>query len=444
MSSKGSSKSKSFQAPRGTRDFYPREMALRRHVETCWRDASINWGFQEIEGPTFEHLDLYTVKSGPGIVSELFSFERSGGDTSYAMRPEFTPTLARMAVARGNALPVPTKWFSIPCLFRAERPQRGRLREHVQWNVDILGLSDADTDAELISVAVAALDRLGLDPSMVQVKYSHRDVVARLLTDLGVTSEHLSAAFDLLDRRDKLPADAFMEKATALGLDDAAVDRFDKLAHARTRAGEDPSTLADVPAEDLDHLLELDKALKHHDIAEWCHVDLGIVRGLAYYTGTVFEIHETSGAERAIAGGGRYDHLVELFGGPSTPACGFGIGDVVLSLVLQDRGLIDPDTLGPRPDVFVVCADDAARDHIVPTVARMRHAGLHARRSYKSTRNVGKLLKEAGQHDARIAIILGGELQEGIVSVKDLGSGDQQQVQLTELETAVHQLLMAP
>ena len=419
-------------------------MALRRHIETCWRDASINWGFQEIEGPTFEHLDLYTVKSGPGIVSELFSFERSGGDTSYALRPEFTPTLARMAVAKGNALPVPTKWFSIPCLFRAERPQRGRLREHVQWNVDILGLSDADTDAELISVAIAALDRLGLDPSMVQVKYSHRDVVARLLTDLGVTAEHLPAAFDLLDRRDKMPGEVFTEKVTAFGLDKAAVSRFDQLAHARTAPGEDPSTLVDVPAEDLDHLTALHQALVHHGIADWCHVDLGIVRGLAYYTGTVFEIHETSGAERAIAGGGRYDHLIELFGGPATPACGFGMGDVVLSLVLQDRGLIDPDTLGPCPDAFVVCVDDAVSNHVVPTVARLRTAGLHARRSYKSTRNLGKLLKEAGQQRARIAVILGGELQEGIVAVKDLQAGEQHEVPLGELESTVLKLLATP
>ena len=349
-----------------------------------------------------------------------------------------------MAVARGNSLPIPTKWFSIPCLFRAERPQRGRLREHVQWNVDILGLSDAGTDAELISVAIAALDKLGLDPSMVQVKYSHRDVVGRLLADLGVTPEHLPGAFNLLDRRDKLPADVFTEKATALGLDTTAISRFDQLAHTQTEPGGDPSKLADVPSEDLDHLTAIHKALGHHGIADWCHVDLGIVRGLDYYTGTVFEIHETSGAERAVAGGGRYDHLVELFGGQPTPACGFGMGDVVLSLVLQDRGLIDLDTLGTRPDAFVVCVDEAGTDHVVPTVARLRIAGLHARRSYKSTRNLGKLLKEAGQQNARIAVILGGELQEGIVSVKDLRAGEQHEVPLADLESTVLNLLASP
>ena len=419
-------------------------MAVRRHLEECWRHTSTHWGFQEIEGPTFEHLDLYTVKSGPGIVSELFSFERSGGDTTYALRAEFTPTLARMAVAKGNSLPVPTKWFSIPCLFRAERPQRGRLREHVQWNVDILGLADPSADAELISVAVAALDRLGLDPSQVQVKYSHRDVVARLLSGLGVPEEKLPTAFELLDRRDKMPPEVFTEKAVALGLDESGVQRFDELAHARTEPGVDPSTLGDLSSDDLEQLVATHRSLVDHGIADWCHVDLGIVRGLAYYTGTVFEIHETSGKERAIAGGGRYDHLVELFGGPSMPACGFGMGDVVLSLVLQDHGLITPDTLMPQPDVFVVCADDGAADQLIPICTRLRAAGLHARRSYKSTRNVGKLLKEAGQHRARAAVILGGELQEGIVAVKDLAAGTQHDVSLADLETTILDMLASP
>lgn len=440
-SSKSTSKGKVFQAPRGTRDFFPTEMAIRRQVEGCWREASIQFGFQEIDGPTYEHLDLYTVKSGPGIVSELFSFKRSGGETDYALRPEFTPTLARMAVARGNALPVPTKWFSMPCLFRAERPQRGRLREHFQWNVDILGLSNADTDAELISVAIAGLQQLGLEPSMVQVKYSHRDVVAKLLAGLGVTDEHLPAAFDLLDKRDKMPADVFTEKASDLGLDSTAVERFDRMAHAKTEPGAHPSTLDGLDGDDLDQLVAIHEALVHHGIADWCHVDLGIVRGLAYYTGTVFEIHETSGAERAIAGGGRYDHLIELFGGPATPACGFGMGDVVLSLVLEDRGLLDADSLLPRPDAFVVCADEAAAEHVVPTLARLRRYGLHARRSYKSTRNMGKLLKEAGQHRARSAIILGREFQDGVAIIKDLDAGEQHDVPVQELESTLMRIL---
>jgi histidyl-tRNA synthetase len=203
-----------FQAPKGTRDFFPPEMAVRRHIESAWRSASIDCGFDEIEGPTFEHLELYTVKSGEGIVNELFSFRRAGGENDYALRPEFTPTLARMAAAKGGSLALPTKWFAIPVHFRAERPQRGRLREFVQWNVDLIGPPSADADAEVIGCAVLALERLGLGPEAVRVKLSHRGAVAAALRALGVPAASMAGAFELLDRRDKLAPDEFAQRAS--------------------------------------------------------------------------------------------------------------------------------------------------------------------------------------------------------------------------------------
>ena len=160
------------RTPKGTRDFYPQQMAVRQHLDDAWRSASISHGFEEIEGPNFEHLDLYVLKSGEGIVSELFSFRRQGGDDDYALRPEFTPTLARMVAARGSSLPRPVKWFAIPAHFRAERPQRGRLREFRQWNVDMLGLEDPSADAEVLSTAVVALEKLGLGPEDFVVRLS--------------------------------------------------------------------------------------------------------------------------------------------------------------------------------------------------------------------------------------------------------------------------------
>ena len=432
-----------FQAPKGTRDFYPAEMAVRRRIESAWRDASVAFGFDEVDGPTFEHLELYTAKSGEGIVSELFSFRRAGGSDDYALRPEFTPTLARMAAARAAQLPVPIKWFAVPNFFRAERPQRGRLREFFQWNVDLLGAEGPSIDAEVIGVAVNALARLGLGPADVRVKISHRVAAARLVRALGVAEASVAAAFELLDRRDKMPPEEFTKRAAALGLGGDALARFESAVRTRVPVASGIDGLASaagVPAAELAELEALRQALLAAGLGDWCEFDLGIVRGLAYYTGTVFEIHEASGAERAVAGGGRYDGLVELFGGPKTPAIGFGMGDVVLGLVLADRGLLPKDgaDLLPRPDAFVVSAGDPAADAELPRlVARLRAAGLHVRHSYKATRNVGKLLADASKQRSRFAVILGAELAEGRVQLKDLASGEQRQVALAELAAAL-------
>jgi histidyl-tRNA synthetase len=432
-----------FQAPKGTRDFYPAEMAVRRRIESAWREASVAFGFDEIDGPTFEHLELYTAKSGEGIVSELFSFRRAGGSDDYALRPEFTPTLARMAAARAAQLPVPIKWFAVPNFFRAERPQRGRLREFFQWNVDLLGAEGPAIDAEVIGVAVGALARLGLGPADVRVKISHRVAAARLVRALGVAEESVAAAFELLDRRDKMPPEEFTKRAAALGLGGDSLSRFESAVRTRVQLADGIGALAaaaGIPAAELAELEALREALVAAGLGEWCEFDLGIVRGLAYYTGTVFEVHEASGGERAIAGGGRYDGLVELFGGPKTPAIGFGMGDVVLGLVLADRGLLPKDgtELLPRPDAFVISAGDPAADAELPRlVARLRAGGLHVRHSYKATRNVGKLLADASKQRSRFAVILGAELAEGRVQLKDLASGEQRQVALDDLASAL-------
>ena len=417
------------QSPRGTRDFYPEDMAWQNYLLDAWRRVSIRHGFEQVDGPVFELLDLYKIKSGEGIVSELFSFRRSGGDVDFALRPEFTPTLARMIAARANALPKPIKWFCMPNLCRAERPQRGRLREFLQWNVDLLGLDSAAADAECIAVAVDLVAELGLRSEHIRVKISHRDLVRRILTRLGVPEDKVTDAFDLLDRRDKLPPEEFAKQAGGLGLDEHRVERLEQMTRRKYPAGDvehlHRSLGLDEPFEDL---IALDEQLRAFGLAEWCEYDLGIVRGLAYYTGTVFELHEASGMERALAGGGRYDNLIELFDGPPTPAIGFGMGDVVLTNVLRDKKLI-PDDVVPRPDAFVVAASDGAAATLPVVVSQLRRAGLHARFSYKTTRNIGKLLKEAAGHKARFAVILGDDAPQ----VKDLDTGEQREVSAGEL-----------
>ena len=421
------------QPPKGTRDFYPDDMARHQFLLDAWRRVSVRNGFEQVEGPTFETLELYKVKSGDGIVSELFSFRRDNGKTDFALRPEFTPTLARMVAARANSLPRPVRWFCTPNACRAERPQRGRLREFWQWNVDLLGLDGPAADAEVVFCLLDFLQEVGLRPEHAKVKLSHRDVVAQVLGGLGLAAERTDDAFKLLDARDKMEADAFAAKAAELGLDAAAVARFTEVS-GRTYAVRDLDALAadlglDAPPAGL---AELVRQLDAFGVADWCEIDLGIVRGLAYYTGTVFEVHETGGKSRALAGGGRYDKLIELFGGPALPAVGFGMGDVVLGNLLDDLGLW-PDGLTPRPDAFVFAVDDAGADRVPGLVAGLRRAGRHARFSHKTTRNVGKLLKDAEKARARFAVLVGGDTLE----VKDLADGTQAAVASGNLADAV-------
>jgi histidyl-tRNA synthetase len=411
--------------PRGTRDFYPGEMAWRSYLVDAWRRVSVRHGFDQVDGPIFENLDTYKVKSGEGIVSELFHFEDRGG-RQLAIRPEFTPTLARMVAAQAASLPKPIKWFATPNFCRAERPQRGRLREFWQWNIDLMGLDTATADAEVILVAVDLLQELGLRPDQVRVKISHRDTARHILGQLGVPEDKMLEAFDLLDRREKLTDEEYVKEAQSLGLSESVVERLEQICRMRYSAGGGIESMRKSLGGEanLAGLEQLDQQLKAFEIDDWCEYDLGIVRGLAYYTGTVFEIHEATGVERAMAGGGRYDQLIELFGGPPTPAVGFGMGDVVLSQVLADKGLI-PENVLPRPDVFLLAGSDQGAERIPATAAGLRRAGWHTRFSYKTTRNVGKLLKEAGQANARFAVILDDQVAEGQCSIKNLDTGEQ-------------------
>ena len=451
-----------FQAPKGTRDFYPADMAVRRYIESVWREVSINHGFEEIDGPTFEHLELYTKKSGEEIVNQLFSFRRAGGEADYALRPEFTPTLARMYAARAGELPKPTKWFCMPNFFRAERPQRGRLREFQQWNIDILGDDSPRADAEVIACTVGVLKALGLTPELIRIRLSDRRFVQGILQYVGVPESNHLAWFNLLDRSDKITLDEYIRLAAALGqseptaqaikaalavrpelqattLSDAESNYFHSIQRLAALYVPQPTAeeierrakkVGELWNPAIERMMNVGMIVKQLGCWKWIEVDFSIVRGLAYYTGTVFEVHEASGKERAIAGGGRYDGLVQLFDGPPTPAVGIAMGDVVLRNVLEDRGLLlDEKTIQERlrlrADAFVISAKEEADGEMTKIVSELRAAGLHARQSYKATRNVGKLLGDAGKCHARTAVILGDELKDNKVAMKDMESGEQ-------------------
>lgn len=464
-----------FQAPKGTRDFYPADLAVRRHIENVWRQTSINHGFDEIDGPTFEHLDLYTHKSGPGIASELFQVfsgkdeelvaaMRSGvaapyvsamvpvqvagmksaaAVAPYALRPEFTPTLARLVAARAPELPRPIKWFAIPSHFRAESPQRGRLREFMQWNVDFVdkhasAVSRARADAEVIAVCIEALRDLGLTEKSFKIHINDRNFARGILEQIGIQNEHYDLMFQLIDQQTKRSPSEIAYVLGAEGLPADSMERFEIVARdlVREMNADTPEEAVDLYNEGAKNLRNVLRALRETGLGQWCEIDHTIVRGLAYYTGTVFEALETSGAERAIAGGGRYDNLIESFGGPELGACGFGMGDVVLANILKDKGLLKPaEEYLPRPDAFVIAASDEAAARVPGIVAELRRGNLHVRNSYKTTRNVGKLLGDAGKCRARYAVILGSELAEQPprVALKNLESGEQETIALADL-----------
>jgi histidyl-tRNA synthetase len=411
---------------KGTRDFYPDIMRMRNWIADAWRTASLRNGFEEYDSPIFEYLDLFTAKSGDEIASQLFNVIDRGG-RNLAIRPEITPSLARMVNAKINALPRPIKWFSIPRLCRAERPQKGRLREFFQWNVDIIGPQDELADAECVLTAVDAMRQLGLTSSDVQVHYSSRELLSEVLDSLGVTGPGAAAVMAILDKRNKLPAekfDAMLAEAVsdensrngiltfldAGGIDPDATPA-EVAANAGINAGE--TALAAIAK-----LQAFGGYLKAFGIADWCRYDTGIVRGLAYYTGIVYEVMDAGESLRAIAGGGRYDNLLEVLGGPAVAASGFGMGDVVLGILLEEKQLIGD--LSGRVDLFVVDGSPDMFASVIELIGRLRACGVAAEFSYKR-QNVGKQLKQADRRGARKAIILGAD---GAV-IKDMAGGDQ-------------------
>ncbi|MBC8482066.1 MAG: histidine--tRNA ligase [Planctomycetes bacterium] len=417
---------------KGTRDFYPPQMAVHNFINDGWKRASIRNGFEEYDGPIFEYLKMYQIKSGDEIVDQLFNF-KDRGDRHLAIRPEITPTLARMVNQQINALSKPIKWFSVPRLCRAERPQKGRLREFYQWNIDIIGIDDVLADAEIIFTTIDYLRQLGLKPADVKAKISSRKLLAALLCNIGIPEEKLDSLYPLLDKKAKLPADTFEEllkenvcdgaKVKTI-LDLMSVDSVEKISDIINLNQE-----AQAALDEIKHLFDL---LAVMDIGEYCVFDMSIVRGLAYYTGVVFEVHDMVGDLRAIAGGGRYDNLLRDFGGPAISATGMGMGDCVLEILLRQRGLLKDGQLQTRKvEFFVAYVNDELLKNVLEITARLRQADISTSFSYKA-QNLKKQLKQAAALNAEKCIILGDELEQGQIVIKDMSTGEQSCVDMGE------------
>jgi histidyl-tRNA synthetase len=419
----------------GFRDFYPEEMARRAYIFRAWRAVARRYGFEEYDGPPLEPLELYTKKSGDEIVGQLYEFTDKG-DRRVALRPEMTPTFARMVGAKANALRKPVRWFSIPQLFRYERAQRGRLREHFQLNVDIVGEASEVADAELLAVAVDVMRELGLTSKDVRVKVSDRRLLTLYLRKLLISMAQTRVVYAVLDKFARQPREVSRQKLAEAGLSSEQLEVVMQMGAgpfaARDRNGFTTADLADIDR--FERMLGHCSAL---GIGDWIEVDLSIVRGLDYYTGTVFELFDAKGELRAICGGARYDELLKSLGGADLPALGFGMGDVVLGELLTERDLW-PKDLQRGVDFQLVAGNGAVNrpySEALQVVSGLREAGFSTahgmnEEKYKSqaTRNQVETAKKAGataavyfREDGVIeAMSLTGKLSGGATHVVDL------------------------
>ncbi len=415
----------------GFRDFYPDELALRNQILATWRRVAIQYGFEEYDGPPLEPLELYTQKSGEEIAGQLYAF-RDKGDREVALRPEMTPTLARMVGARAQALKKPIRWFSTPQLFRYERQQRGRLREHFQLNMDIIGEPGPLADAELVAAAIDILRAFGLGPQDVQARLSDRRVLRALLVGRGLQEGQLADAFAAVDRSEREPREVVESRLQKLGWDKTAIAALFEVA---TLKGLDAvnAALAKTPGgeEAGESLRECCRALDAMGLGEFVQVDLTIVRGLAYYTGIVFELFDASRQLRAICGGGRYDGLLKALGGVDLPALGFGMGDVVLGELLKERG-VAPARWRPV-DAFLVAVSG---EDIVPVLRlahELRDQGVAIEYSLH-LQAIRKQLELAAARGAPRAVVIGpDERRDGQAVVRDLRTGTETRVPFAEL-----------
>jgi histidyl-tRNA synthetase len=413
------------QPPRGTRDFFPEDLRLREWLFAHFRATARRFGFEEVDAPVLEHEELFTRKAGEEIVEQLYHFELH--DRRLALRPEITPSLARMVAARRGALKLPLRWFSIPQCWRYERMTRGRKREHYQWNMDVWGEPSVTAEAELIAAVFDCLDHMGLARGDTKVRLSSRALLEETLrgTVLRERPEAFAALCVVIDKLDKIGADAVTEMlvdpAGSVRLDAAAAEFIVGWLTLRDLGEAAKVAPPDSPAAaDLAQLLEL---LDAYGVADRTAFDASIVRGLAYYTGIVFEAFDAGRSLRAICGGGRYDHLLETLGGPATPAVGFGFGDVVIAELLADKGKL-PDC-ARELDAVVFPFGDAERSAAVRVASALRERNASVELVLGRPK-LKRVLADADKAGARRVYLVGPEeLSRGEVLVRDLASGEQ-------------------
>lgn len=412
-----------FQSLPGFRDFYPESCSIRNHIFKVWRKSARLFGFQEYDAPLLEPLELLTTKSGEEIITQLFSFEDRGG-RAVALRPEMTPSLARLVGAKANSMAKPIKWFNIAEHFRYERPQKGRLRSFYQLNCDIFGETSSAADAESIALLVHSLTSFGVNSDDFCIRLSDRNLWVYFLHKWDLDNEdsicHALSIIDKMEREKpektlELLRGIFGEKTEAFFDQAKRLAQLNSIEMLQDFFQKDSSADIEKRLDEWKYLIE---ALNALGVSDFIKIDLSIVRGLAYYTGFVFEAFQLVGEGRALAGGGRYDNLVKKLGGPDLPAVGWAMGDVTLQDFLELKNLL-PKYIDV-PDYFVVTADHACRLVALSDVASMRKAGHRVEYPLKEM-TFGKQIKLASQVGARFALIYGeDEIKQNQVTIKDL------------------------
>ena len=413
----------------GFRDFYPEQLATRNYLMSVWRDVARRYGFVEYDGPPLEPLDLYTKKSGDEIVGQLYTFTDKG-DRQVALRPEMTPTLARMVSAKASSMRKPIRWFSVPQLFRYERQQKGRLREHFQLNVDILGEASVAADAELLAVAIDVMRALGLTAQDVRARVSDRRLLTALLSHVGVKKVELPAVFAAIDKAGREPRDVTLAKVEKAVSDAEARRGVEGILRNSSNLDALANEFADSPkvVEEISRMREYLGFLDALGVGDWVDFDISIVRGLAYYTGKVFELFDAKGEFRAICGGGRYDDLLSTIGGVDLPALGFGMGDVVLTELLRARDLLPSAELGV--EYWIAAEDDSLLPEVMTVAGRLRAKSRSVEYALKS-QTLARQLKTASSAGVKNVVLLRrDDYANGNVTLKTLADGSERSVAL--------------
>ena len=421
---------KIIQPLKGTRDFYPEIMAMRNWLYNILREVSESFGFQEYEGPFLESIDLYAAKSGDELVKEQsFVFPDRGGDL-ITLRPELTPTLVRMIAQRQSQLVFPLRWWSWGPMWRYERPQKGRTREFFQWNVDLLGVNSPEADAEMAAVIATFFKKTGLSARQVAVLVNNRRLMDSELASLEIPKELRPAVSRLIDRRDKMKLEEWLAYGLEIGLNTSQLDGLQAI-------------LASAELwQKSDELVRFFKAVEALGVSEYVRFDSSIIRGLDYYTGTVFEAKEIEGdIRRSILGGGRYDNLMADVGGDPLPGVGFAMGDVVVTLILEKAGVLPKGNNQATTTVLVTVFDEASLLASYALAAELRQAGIKAA-CYPEPAKLAKQFKFADRTGMRLAVALGpDEIASGKITIKNLATGTQETVLRSDAGKTIRKLL---